>query len=623
MQLYMSCLCGCFMSRTKQICMYSRLVLVYCTLDITSDATECVRETRAKNCGRERNIKKTCPMHYCQWRMSTRFVDNSAATSPDTSESSQSLVTTIVDSTKHAAVAATMRHKVNDVNVKSDADRSGSACKQSLPSAQANVQVGGQHPALSSSSCVNNTLIEESSGARARSKSLFEDTVDGLMAVSNNGQADVKPRSQSLATDSDPLSNNIPGYHVISKPANVTNHCMATSSSKCTQCTGTVANCECSNLSVSRAPIAQSVNTQSSEATSDNVTVVSGLVSSINSNPDQVVGSITDANTSSISSNKTAEPNNLSNQPSLNAQQQHNQQVVEYKEEVSSQPRVVDVHKILESVKDMESHATYTHTIGAAEIVHSDFKPVTIQRCTSWSPPVDAVSPRRQYVEEHRRRTTDSVPPNLADQLPDSTTDGHKSNTVLSAELAHIFGRKQSIPCGHHQTGTVADCEYCVSSSAASGHHCGGSVISNTPDHVSTTCESPSSHQSYSPSMMTSLNSSSNTEALSHLLTDVNIAGTPAHPHHNIVHPRAQYSQAATANAWSHLPRGSTHAEENSVFSAAKIARMVKHASCHRTSRGSLAAEINGQVFYCSLTPHFLHCALAKILFQFLTPLSP
>ena len=46
------------MNRTKQICMYSRLVLVYCTLDITSDATECVRETRAKNCGRERNIKK-------------------------------------------------------------------------------------------------------------------------------------------------------------------------------------------------------------------------------------------------------------------------------------------------------------------------------------------------------------------------------------------------------------------------------------------------------------------------------------------------------------------------------------------------------------------------------------
>lgn len=513
-----------------------------------------------------------------------------------------SLVTTIVDSTKHAAVAAAMRHKVNDVNVIPEADRAGSACKQSLPSAQANIQVEGHH--TPQSSYVNNIPIEENAGARVRSKSLFEDTVDGSMVVSNTSQIDTKPRSQSLATDSTLFSNNVPGTHVISKPSTVTNHCMASSCSKCTQCpTGTVPNCQCRNIPVSQAVVTQSILDQISEPTSDGGAEVNVVVSSLNHNSEQVVVNETvnnaDTSSSSISSNKISEPNNPRIQSGQSApqqqQQQNNQQLTEYKEEAVPQPRIVDIHKILESVKDMESHSTYARTIGAAE-VHSDFKPVAIQRCTSWSPTVDAVSPRRHYVEEHRRRTTDSVPPNLEEQLPD-TTDGHKSNTVLSAELAHIFGRKQSIPCGHHQTGTVADCEHCVGSSGSLGSHV-SAAISSTPDHVSMTCESPSSYQSYSPSMMASLNSSSNTEMLTSQLAEISASGAHTHANHNIVHPRAQYSRGVAVSALSHLNRGAVHGEEDPVSSAAKIARMVKHASCHGPSRGTLAAEINGQVFH-------------------------
>lgn len=566
-------------------------------------------------------------------------LDNSLNTSPDV-EYSKGLLTSIADSSKQAAaVAATVRHKVNNEELSaipeaassliSDSPAgSGTACNHSLSAATATATTttvvgvatrtdkaghiyvqagGGSH---TSPNANNSQPAAADEMWRTRSQSMVEDKVDGLLAVSNDeGASEMKPRSQSIST-TDQIIYNHKDSHVITKPNTVTNHCMASGTSICTA-SSVGDTCECCNVSVipgsvlpgSVIPGSPQTAAKSTSMSLDE-TVKCGNVTSIKPNPEQVVvaGSI-----SSVSSNNTTiDPNHkidVSNE--ISQQQLISQQMVEYNKETTS-PRdsahpqlkiAADLHKLLDAQRVQESHPTHGHTITSTEALHSDFKPVAIQRCTSWSPSVDALPVRRQSNDEHRRRTTDSVPSNLTDQF-NEVADGHSSNTVLSAELAHIFGRKQSVPCAHH--GTANDCEHCSASMGLGASH----VVSNTPDHVST-CDSPASYQSYSPSMLASLNSSINTEVLTSMMPE-------GGQHHSIVQPHAQYGHLMSCGTCSN-----PHKEEETVSNIIKIARMVKQASSHGPNR-LLLAELNGQVVkliimlalpLCTnyfLTPYFL-----------------
>lgn len=240
-----------------------------------------------------------------------------------------------------------------------------------------------------------------------------------------------------------------------------------------------------------------------------------------------------------------------------------------------------------ESKEDING-VTYSNAIGNGDnTMAADCKPATVQRCTSWSPSVE-ISPRLQQHhghEESRRRTTDGIPNNLAEQF--SEADGHTSNTVLSAELAHIFGRKQSIPCGHVNCTTTTDCEQCGSTVA------GANSAIQLPANEVTARDSPASNHSYSPCVVaSSLNSSMTTETLaSELLPDL----TPCVQSHGVIQPRALYNRTMSCIC----PQMSQHKQhsngDDTVNSIVKIARMVK-----RVSNGGgpvrQNSDLNGQV---------------------------
>lgn len=136
---------------------------------------------------------------------------------------------------------------------------------------------------------------------------------------------------------------------------------------------------------------------------------------------------------------------------------------------------------------------------------HVCVKPVQLQRCTSWSAAApEALSPasqRKAVPVEERRRTTDSVPPVACVECPDDRCDPHRSNVLLSEELAHIFGKKTVAGCAHPDSGP-GDCEHCDAAAGAS--------------------ESPVPLTSYSPSLPSSgsLNSSATADGLAFMLSD-------------------------------------------------------------------------------------------------------
>lgn len=120
-----------------------------------------------------------------------------------------------------------------------------------------------------------------------------------------------------------------------------------------------------------------------------------------------------------------------------------------------------------------------------ASVIH-DMKPVALQRCTSWSASVD---PRDKLLLlsdlNERRRTTDSIPSHIIDQLAECDAPGlPRASNALSEELAHIFRKRASI-CAHQLT----DCDLCF-----------GAAGSGLTHNDSSRCESPvSACSSYSP----------------------------------------------------------------------------------------------------------------------------
>lgn len=223
-----------------------------------------------------------------------------------------------------------------------------------------------------------------------------------------------------------------------------------------------------------------------------------------------------------------------------------------------------------------DSHKTYASTISSTDLHHTsaDLKPTFIQRCTSWSPSVDNSPRQPHFHEEHRRRTTDSVPSNLMDQL-NNESDPH-SNAFLSNELAHIFGRKTSIPCGHSVAAghpIPLDCEHCSDRAAAVA---AATAASTSADHVPT-CESPVSNHSYSPS----LNSSGAADSMATLNPSSDFT---THNHtHSVVNPQAHHIVVhhGTHHMLPHTPQKTAGhgGADDAVSSVVKIARMVKRAS--------------------------------------------
>ncbi|XP_067928811.1 serine/threonine-protein kinase WNK-like isoform X3 [Watersipora subatra] len=220
--------------------------------------------------------------------------------------------------------------------------------------------------------------------------------------------------------------------------------------------------------------------------------------------------------------------------------------------------------------RELASPQTGLHnTITGTTSRHFESRQVTVQRCTSWSPSVETAS-KVQTNDEPRRKTTDSVPSNLIDQLTEG--DGSKTSTALSAELAHIFGRKQSIPCGH-VSHAIPDCEHC--DAAAVLDTGAGEIPTLTSVHGST------SHVS-TPAVPT--------EASLSLLDGQNHSCSNSSPQifHNNATSCSLCSKAIQPKPISH------NGVEEAVDSITKIARMVKRVSCGGPSRSQ--SDTSGQL---------------------------
>lgn len=212
---------------------------------------------------------------------------------------------------------------------------------------------------------------------------------------------------------------------------------------------------------------------------------------------------------------------------------------------------------------------------GVGHHVIADMKPVTIQRCTSWSPSVDKKEKHISTAEaQERRRTTDSFPSNILETME---VDGHslaKSNAVLSEELANIFGRRSSI-CTHQ----VPDgylCDICGSLAASRA-------------------ESPNGEASNSPEYPNDIMSSSGTtETLAHILSE-NQAPTHLQSCSHLIHPQATYSHVVkcTCNI-PHHTRPMSFSDQSQNIS--KIVYMLKLASQSGAPHTLPIEQILGQV---------------------------
>ena len=192
----------------------------------------------------------------------------------------------------------------------------------------------------------------------------------------------------------------------------------------------------------------------------------------------------------------------------------------------------------------------------------------SVQRCTSWSPGAETVAKSQITGDEPRRKTTDSIPANIGEQLNDGDSS-KTNNTALSAELAHIFGRKQSIPCGHIP-GSNLDCEHCVAASSAT-------LAAGAQDVV------PASEVA---------NISTSTLTTSTTTADVTVTSDT----HAAAHSTDAVHNQMTCSTCSQALQKSSHSvdEGDPVNSIVKIARMVKRVSSGGPAR--LHVDLSGQV---------------------------
>ena len=225
--------------------------------------------------------------------------------------------------------------------------------------------------------------------------------------------------------------------------------------------------------------------------------------------------------------------------------------------------------------------------VANGEHVLAEPKIASVQRCTSWSPSVD--SKVHGNSEEHRRKTTDSIPANLGEQFNDESS---KASTALSAELAHIFGRKQSVPCGNAGCANN-DCEHCGAAISAT-------MVTSLPDTNTATCESPAPMHTSSPATVVGAPTLTTTEVMTPTLSDISMLTHLS----NVIQPQPVHTQQCSTCSQAKLKQAThKHDDEDTASSITKIARLMKHVSYGGPGRPP--ADSNGQVV-ASSRKHFI-----------------
>lgn len=362
-----------------------------------------------------------------------------------------------------------------------------------------------------------NAIADYAPSLAMSSSRLNVDAIDGAEGVSNSNTCASECQSVTC-NDSTNCSS-----HVIerSKVTAAVDPCMPTAvtASKCNYCSSQ-ADCDCSIANASSEP--------------------ARATDRLNKPTEQVTGSI---------SSSSVCPNSNS---------------------LKDQQFVVPAGRRRDSSEPVVAPCPITNAVAGGEPPLLEPKQVqTVQRCTSWSPSAESAT-RVHHHEEHRRKTTDSVPADPLEQFNDG--DGTKGNTALSTELAHIFGRKQSIPCGHAAE-AIPDCEHCHAMSSAAAVLAAGAV-----------CDSPVPH--HSPSPGTVRNSGSPEVPASYASVVAHATG--------IVHPTPLYSHTGSSTA-QHKLVSHGNGEDVAMDYIVRIAREVKRASIggHKRVHVDLTTQVS------------------------------